>query len=206
MKIQPYKTLNSYNESELKERKSVFLAKAYPVNNEDEVNNLLNGLKKEYYDATHRCYAYRLLSGKSKFSDAGEPSGTAGIRILNAIDHYELKDCIVVVIRYFGGTKLGIGPLGKAYYSATVQVLSKSTIITKKPYLQAEIKIAISSFDKLRRVLASNQIKVMETIFNSEIKLKCLIPFEIVEKIKLNLAEILKGEVDIIINAEILFK
>ena len=206
MKIQPYKTLNSYNESELKERKSVFLAKAYPVNNEDEVNNLLYNLKKEYYDATHRCYAYRLLSGKSKFSDAGEPSATAGIRILNAIDHYELQDCIVVVIRYFGGTKLGIGPLGKAYYSATVQVLSKSTIITKKPYLQAEIKIAISSFDKLRRVLASNQIKVMETIFNSEIKLKCLIPFEIVEKIKVNLAEILKGEVDIIINAEILFK
>ena len=206
MKIQPYKTLNSYNESELKERKSVFLAKAYPVNNEDEVNNLLYNLKKEYYDATHRCYAYRLLSGKSKFSDAGEPSGTAGIRILNAIDHYELQDCIVVVIRYFGGTKLGIGPLGKAYYSATVQVLSKSTIITKKPYLQAEIKIAISSFDKLRRVLASNQIKVIETIFNSEIKLKCLIPFEIVEKIKVNLAEILKGEVDIIINAEILFK
>ena len=206
MKIQPYKTLNSYNESELKDRKSVFLAKAYPVNNEDEVNNLLYNLKKEYYDATHRCYAYRLLSGKSKFSDAGEPSGTAGIRILNAIDHYELQDCLVIVIRYFGGTKLGIGPLGKAYYSATVQVLSKSTIITKKPYLQAEINIAISSFDKLRRVLASNQIKVMETIFNSEIKLKCLIPFEIVEKIKLNLAEILKGEVDIIINAEILFK
>jgi len=88
MKIQPYKTLKSYNESELKERKSVFLAKAYPVNNEDEVNNLLYNLKKEYYDATHRCYAYRLLSGKSKFSDAGEPSGTAGIRILNAIDHY----------------------------------------------------------------------------------------------------------------------
>jgi len=206
MKIQPYKTLNSYNESELKERKSVFLAKAYPVNNEDEVNNLLYNLKKEYYDATHRCYAYRLLSGKSKFSDAGEPSGTAGIRILNAIDHYELQDCIVVVIRYFGGTKLGIGPLGKAYYSAAVQVLSESTIITKKPYLQAEMKIAIPSFDKLSRVLASNQIQVVETIFNSEISLKCLIPFEIFKKTKVKLAEILKGEVDIIINDEILFK
>ena len=206
MKIKPYKTLKSYNESELKERKSVFLAKAYPVNNEDEINNILGDLKKKYYDASHRCYAYRLLSGKYKFSDAGEPSATAGIRILNAIDHYELQDCLVIVIRYFGGTKLGIGPLGKAYYSATVQVLSKSTIITKKPYLQAEIKIAIPSFDKLSRVLASNQIQVIETIFNSEIKLKCLIPFEIVEKIKVNLAEILKGEVDIIINAEILFK
>jgi uncharacterized YigZ family protein len=206
MKIQPYKTLKSYNESELKERKSVFLAKAYPVNNEDEVYNILDDLKKEYYDASHRCFAYRLLSEKLKFSDAGEPSGTAGIRILNAIDHYELHDCLVVVIRYFGGTKLGIGPLGKAYYSASVKVLSESTIITKKPYLQAEIKIAIPSFDKLSRVLASNQIQVIETIFNSEIRLKCLIPFEIFEKIKVKLAEILKGEVDIIINDEILFK
>lgn len=206
MKIQPYQTLKSYNENELKERKSVFLAKAYPVNNEDGVTNILGDLKKEYYDASHRCYAYRLLSEKSKFSDAGEPSGTAGIRILNAIYHYELHDCLVVVIRYFGGTKLGIGPLGKAYYSAAVQVLSESNIITKRPYLQAEIKITISAFDKLSKVLGSNQIKVMETIFNSEIRLKCLIPFEILEKIRVKLAEILKGEVEIIINDEILFK
>jgi uncharacterized YigZ family protein len=206
MKIQPYKTLKSYNDSELKERKSVFLAKAYPVNNEDGVNNILGDLKKEYYDASHRCYAYRLLSEELKFSDAGEPSGTAGIRILNAIDHYELYDCLVVVIRYFGGTKLGIGPLGKAYYSAAVQVLSQSTIITKQPYLQAEMKIAIPSFDKLSGVLASNQIQIIETIFNSEIRLKCLIPFEIFEKIKVKLVEILKGELDIIINDEILFK
>jgi uncharacterized YigZ family protein len=206
MKIQPYKTLKSYNESELKERKSVFLAKAYPVNNEDGVNKILDVLKKEYYDASHRCYAYRLLSEKLKFSDAGEPSGTAGIRIFNAIDHYELQDCLVVVIRYFGGTKLGIGPLGKAYYSAAVQVLSESTLITKKPYLQAEIKIAIPTFDKLSRVLAANQIKVMETIFNSEIRLKCLIPLEVFEKIKLKLTEMLKGEVDILINDEIFFK
>lgn len=206
MKIQPYKTLKSYNESELRERKSVFLAKAYPINNEDGVTNILGDLKKEYYDASHRCYAYRLLSEKSKFSDAGEPSGTAGIRILNAIYHYELHDCLVVVIRYFGGTKLGIGPLGKAYYSAAVQVLSESNIITKRPYLQAEIKITIPAFDKLSKVLASNKIKVMETIFNSEIRLKCLIPFEILEKIRVKLAEILKGEVDMIVCDEILFK
>jgi uncharacterized YigZ family protein len=206
MKIQPYKTLKSYSDRELKEKQSIFLAKAYPVSSEEEVRNILNDLKKKYYDASHRCYGYRFISGKSKFSDAGEPSGTAGIRILNAIDHFELKNCLVAVIRYFGGTKLGIGPLGKAYYSAAVQVLSESTIITKQPYLQAKMKIAIPSFDKISRVLASNQIQVIETIFNSEISLKCLIPFEIIEKIKVKLVEILKGEIDIIINDEILFK
>jgi len=85
-------------------------------------------------------------------------------------------------------------------------VLSESIIITKRPYLTAEIKITPPSFDKLSKVLGSNQIKVMETIFNSEIRLKCLIPFEILEKIRVKLAEILKGEVDMIIYDEILFK
>jgi len=206
MKIQPYKTLKSFNESELKEKKSIFLAKAYPVSNEDEVDNILNDLKKKYYDASHRCYAYRLLSGKSKFSDAGEPSGTAGIRILNAIDHYELQDCLLVVIRYFGGTKLGIGPLGKAYYSAAIQVISESNIITEKPYIQAEIKLAISSFDKLNRVLASNQIKVAEIVYDSEISLKCLIPSELFEKVKAKITKMFKGQVVLSVNDEIFFK
>src|SRR3972149_2383148 len=178
MKIHSYKTPKSHSKYELKEKKSIFLANAYPVNSEDEVNDLLNNLNKKYYDASHQCHAYRLLSGKSKFSDAGEPSGTAGIRILNAIDHFELQDCLVAVVRYFGGTKLGIGPLGKAYYSAANQVLSVSNIIIKKPHFQVELKLAISSFDKLNGVLASNQIKVVSTVYDSEISLKCLIPYE----------------------------
>ena len=206
MKIQPYKTLKSYNERELKERKSVFLAKAYPVSSEDEVSSILNDLRKEYYDASHRCYAYRLLSGKSKFSDAGEPSGSAGIRILNTIDHFELTDCMVVVIRYFGGTKLGIGPLGKAYFSAAFQALSASNIITKKPYLQAEIKLAISSFNKLNKLLTSNQIKVVETVYSSEITLKFLVPFDLLEMIKVKITEILKSGVVFTINDEIVYR
>jgi len=206
MKIQSYKTLKSHSEYELKEKKSIFLANAYPVNSEDEVNNLLNKLNKKYYDASHQCYAYRLLSGKSKFSDAGEPSGTAGIRILNAIDHYEIHDCLLVVIRYFGGTKLGIGPLGKAYYTAAVKVLAKSNLVTKKPYLKAEIKLVISSFDKLNRVLASNHIKVIESDYDVETSIKCLIPFELVNEIQAKISEMLKGKVVFSIDDEIIYK
>jgi uncharacterized YigZ family protein len=206
MKIQPYKTLKSYNELELKERKSIFLAKAYPVSSEDEVNSILNDLKKKYYDASHRCYAYLLMSGKSKFSDAGEPSGSAGIRILNAIDHFELQNCLVVVIRYFGGTKLGIGPLGKAYYSAVIQVLTKSEIITKNPYLEARIIFATASFNKISSFLNSNHIKVLETLYDSEISLKCLISYELVEKMKVKITELLKGNVIFHTSDGIIFK
>jgi len=206
MKIQPYKTLNSPNESELKEKRSIFLAKAYPVGNQDDIKNLMNDLKKRYYDASHRCNAYRLRSGNSKFSDAGEPSGTAGIRILNAIDHYELQDCLVAVIRYFGGTKMGVSLLGKTYYSAATKVLSESDIITKKPYAYAELKLTISSLDKLTPILVYNQIKVKETTYGAEVRLKCLIPFELVKNIKDRILEMFKGEVVFLTKDEIFFE
>jgi uncharacterized YigZ family protein len=206
MKNQTYKTLESFNEFELKEKKSIFIAKSYPVSSEDEVNSLLNDLKKKYYDASHLCYAYRLLSGKTKFSDAGEPSGTAGIRILNAIDHYEIQNCLLVVIRYFGGTKFGVGPLGKVYYTAAAQVLEKSNLVTKRPYHKAEIKLAITSFDKLNRVLASNKIKIIETSYDAETSIKCLIPVEVIEGIKSKILEMLKGKVVFSVDDEIIYK
>jgi uncharacterized YigZ family protein len=194
MVIKAYKTIKVTSEIELTEKKSVFLAKAYSVSAQNDVDRILKDMKKQYYDASHRCYAYKLLSGKSKFSDAGEPTGTAGIRIMNAIDHFELKDCLAVVIRYFGGTKLGVGSLGKAYYSAAFEVLAKSRIITKKPYIIAEIISDISSLDKVNRILIANQGIITETIYDPEIKLKCLIPIDLLVKIKSKIGEILKGK------------
>jgi uncharacterized YigZ family protein len=118
------------------------------TNSEDCVSKLIE-IRKEFYDATHHCYCYRLNSGETKYSDNGEPSGTAGIRILNAIDHFDLTDILVVVIRYFGGTKLGVGLLGKAYYESANDVLKNSPIIVKYPYQ----KISISTnFDKMGHV------------------------------------------------------
>ncbi len=184
MKIQVYKTIRHSHELELKEKKSVFLAKVYPVNNESEADNILTDLKKKYHDASHHCYAYRLISGKSKFSDAGEPSGTAGIRILNAIDHYEFQNCLVVIIRYFGGTKLGIGPLGKAYYSSAVNVLSKTESIIKQLHYQIELRINIKNIDKLISFLYSNKIKVEQIEYDLEVKINCLFPVESYESLR----------------------
>jgi uncharacterized YigZ family protein len=206
MEIQSYKTLKNPQEFELKEKKSVFLAKAYPISAEIEVDQILHELKRKYYDASHHCYAYRLITGKQKFSDAGEPTGTAGVRILNAIDHFELKNCLIVVIRYFGGTKLGIGPLGKAYYKSTFQVLSKSNIVTKKPYLKINLELNLSSFDKLSRIISSDKIKVIETEYDKRIRMKCLIPFEHFEVVKAKIGEISRGKIDISFNDEIFFE
>ena len=115
-KIEEIKTIKKSAEVKFKEKGSLFLSKSYNITNVENVEDILNNLKKEFFDATHRCFAYRLNSVSTannfRYSDDGEPSGTAGIRILNAIDHFELQNCLIAVIRYFGGTKLGVGPLG----------------------------------------------------------------------------------------------
>ncbi|MDZ7765436.1 MAG: YigZ family protein [Melioribacteraceae bacterium] len=98
----------------------MFIGYAAPCKNDEEAEQILEGKKKQYYDATHNCYAYKILPESIKYLDDGEPSGTAGIRILNAIQHFDLTNLIVISTRYFGGTKLGVGPLGKAYYNSAL--------------------------------------------------------------------------------------
>lgn len=205
MKIQAYKTIKIPTEFELKEKKSVFLAKTYLVSNEGNVDSILNEMKKKYYDASHRCYAYRLLSGKSKFSDAGEPSGTAGIRILNAIDHYQLQNCLVVVIRYFGGIKLGVGPLGKAYYASAINALAKGEIILRQPLNKVQLQADIADLDKIASFLLSNKIKIIKTEYEPKVSIHCLVPVDKSANFQSKIKETFRGYVRILQENEIIF-
>ncbi|KUG25254.1 protein co-occurring with transport system [hydrocarbon metagenome] len=134
------KTIKYSNEFRFKEKGSEFIGFAAPCNSEETAHKILNQKRKEFYDATHNCYAYSIVPGFIKYSDDGEPNGTAGIRILNAIQHFELSNLIVVATRYFGGTKLGVGPLGKAYYNSAYGVLKSSEMILMKNYSIMKIK------------------------------------------------------------------
>jgi uncharacterized YigZ family protein len=131
-----YKTINTKAESVFKDRGSKFIAIAVPLKTEVEVKLKLDELRKEYYDATHHCYAYRLGFDKSAFrsNDDGEPSGTAGKPIFNQILSKDLTNVLIVVIRYFGGTKLGVSGLINAYKTAARDVLENAEIITKTVY------------------------------------------------------------------------
>ena len=205
MKIQAYKTIKTPAEFELKEKKSVFLAKTFPVSDEGNVDSILTDMKKKYYDASHRCYAYRLLSGKSKFSDAGEPSGTAGIRILNAIDHYQLQNCLVVVIRYFGGIKLGVGPLGKTYYASAINALAKAQIILRQSCYYIKLLADISSLDKITSFLLSNKIKITKTEYEPNVSIHCLIPIDRSANLHSKINETFRGTVTFLEENEIIF-
>ncbi len=125
-----YLTIADRRETEIKIAASRFLSYAIPVPSGDAFMSVLDALRREHYNATHHCFAYRVgYEGDDfRYSDDGEPSGTAGKRILGAIDRRELTDTGIVVVRYFGGTKLGVGGLARAYTDAADEVLDACAI------------------------------------------------------------------------------
>ena len=128
-----YKSIAATSDGLYKELGSRFIASAWPVETEEEVKAVVDGLKKKYHDARHHCYAYRLGldGGRFRANDDGEPSGSAGRPILGQIDSAGLSDVLVVVVRYFGGIKLGIPGLIRAYKSATADALTQAQAIEK---------------------------------------------------------------------------
>lgn len=133
------KTIKSVNESKFKEKGSLFIGQTFQISCKKESDAILNSARKKHYDATHVCFAYQLADDSFQYSDDGEPNGTAGIRILNAINHFSFSNTLVLVIRYFGGIKLGVGLLGRAYYKAAFDVLSSAE--TEKLRFFSRIKI-----------------------------------------------------------------
>lgn len=131
--LDEYKTIKYKSESIYKDRSSKFIGIILPVDNIEVVKKHLQEIKKEYYDATHHCYAYILgINKEVQFdSDAGEPVGSAGKPILNTLLSYEITNTLAVVIRYYGGTKLGIPGLINAYKTATQLAIENNEIITK---------------------------------------------------------------------------
>lgn len=129
-----YKTIAQKSEGTYTEKRSKFLAFAHPVETLDQIKELIEGYKKKYYDARHVCYAYMLGADRVTFrsNDDGEPSSTAGKPILGQINSKELTNILVVVIRYFGGVKLGTSGLIIAYKEATIAALSNANVIEKQ--------------------------------------------------------------------------
>jgi len=134
----------------------------------------LERIKKEFYDASHHCYAFK-ITDNLKYSDAGEPSGTAGIRILNAIEHFELVNILVVVVRYFGGTKLGAGGLGRAYYDSALQALEEAKIKKKFLYQKIFIKLDFQFAQKVYHLFSDSEKKILNVNYDEEAEFECLV-------------------------------
>lgn len=196
------KTIKNISESKYKEKGSVFICKALHILNEEEADRALEAIRKEYFDAAHHCYAYKLASGNVKYSDDGEPSGTAGVRIVNALEHFGLTNCIAVIIRYFGGIKLGVGPLGKAYYKTALQTLQSAEIIEQKKYCRVSIDCDFQLSSQCHRILSNHRVKILESNYNTKVNLVCLIISREIEIVGNELREISKGQIEIRVQNE----
>ena len=150
-----YRSIAAPSEGLFKDNGSRFIALAYPVETEEEVKSIVAGLRKEYHDARHHCYAYRLgyKGDVWRASDDGEPSGSAGRPILGQIDSLGLSDILVVVVRYFGGIKLGIPGLIRAYKTSTADALSSAQIVDKIASRHFRLQFEYLSMNAVMKVL-----------------------------------------------------
>lgn len=169
------KTIKAPFEFKLKEKASLFIALSFPIQSEIEAIDILAAIKKKYFDATHHCYSYKLQQGIFKYSDDGEPSGTAGLRIYNAQNHLELTNLLTIVVRYYGGTKLGVGPLGKAYYDSALSSLESINIITKTSYTKIDIEFDYSLSKTVHHFITKYKLIIQNSSYDPHPKMHCLI-------------------------------
>ena len=169
-----YKSIASEAKGLFKDNGSRFIARAYPVETEEEVKEIVAALKKEYYDARHHVYAYRLgyLGDKFRANDDGEPSGSSGRPVLGQIDSCGLSDILVVVIRYFGGIKLGIPGLIRAYKTSTADALANAQIIEKIASRHFRIHFGYMSMNGVMKVMKDMGLEQKNQKFDMECSLE----------------------------------
>jgi uncharacterized YigZ family protein len=181
MEKDTYKTiLEASPESLFKDKGSKFLGYAFPVTNEDQVKHCIHHLKKEHYNARHWCYAWQL--GKSyenyRVNDDGEPSNSAGMPIFGQLQAFDVTNVLIVVVRYFGGTKLGVGGLMQAYKTAAQLSLKASIIVKKTIDTHFILKFEYSEMNVVMRIIKEEKLSIL----NQKMELNCEIKIAVRKK------------------------
>ena len=171
--MKTYKTLHSFGSDEYIVEKSTFIGYAKPIKTEEEAIEFVNEIKKKHKDATHNVWAYTV--GKTmniqRYSDDGEPQGTAGIPTLEVIKKEDLRDVVVVVTRYFGGVKLGAGGLVRAYTKGAKIGIDAAKVIEKVMYKEVRIKIDYNQLGKVQNEIMNMNYFVKDTIYEDNVEI-----------------------------------
>ncbi|WP_066627419.1 IMPACT family protein [Labilibacter marinus] len=175
--IDIYNTIENPSEGIYKEKGSKFIAYAYPVYSEDQIKEHVRKLKDEYYDARHHCFAWQLGTDGLKYraNDDGEPSGSAGKPIYGQLRSLELTNILVVVVRYFGGTKLGVPGLIRAYREATVDAINNASIVEKTVNDFYSVKFDYGVMNDIMKVVKEENLNIT----NQQFDLACNIEFSL---------------------------
>lgn len=172
--IESYKSIGGASEGSYKDRGSRFLAFAFPVHEAEEIREHLDRLRKQYHDARHHCYAWRLGpdAGRYRANDDGEPSGTAGKPILGQLQSFDLTDILVVVVRYFGGTKLGVSGLIQAYRGAAAEALGASRIEEHRVSRRIRLEFPYELMNPVMKVAKDHELDFLAQDFQMDCSLE----------------------------------
>ena len=194
-----YYTIEGHIKEEETIKKSRFIVNCFHIESEAQVEEILKNIQKEHYKATHNCYAYVIGENKDiqKFNDDGEPSGTAGKPILEAILHKELTNILVIVTRYFGGTKLGAGGLIRSYSGVATLGIDKSILIKMQFSALLEITCEYTYFGKIKDYLEKNDLREEEVTYEANVTVMVYVPFDEKEKLHKNLVELTNDQVKV---------
>lgn len=186
-----YVTILEPGTGEIIEKKSRFIGYVRHVETEEEANDFVVEIKKKHYDARHNCYAYAVGEDQSvlRFSDDGEPGGTAGKPILEVITGEGLKNVCVVVTRYFGGTLLGTGGLVRAYTEAAKECIAATEIVCKRMMVPIDITTNYTDLGKIQYILSSKGIDIKDSIYEDNVSLRIEVFIDDVEAIEKNITE-----------------
>ena len=173
-----YLTIAAISEGFYKEKGSKFLAFALPCKTEEEAKAYLNSYRKEHHQAVHVCYAFRFGSDKKVFraSDDGEPSNSAGPPILGQIQSFDLTNILIAVVRYYGGTNLGVGGLITAYRTAAKEALEAATIIEQEDAQVLEFHFSYEQMPQIMKIIKSHAVLIISQEFDNECFLKISFP------------------------------
>ena len=189
-----YTTLAGEGADEFEEKRSLFIGHAKHVTSEEEAQEFVKQKKKEYSDATHNCWAYLLKGGIiARYSDDGEPQGTAGVPMLEAIRKSGVSDCVVVVTRYFGGILLGAGGLVRAYSHGTTVALNAAKIVTYEKYTELALDCTYSDYQKYAVVLPTFGAIIDDTDFSDRVVIKFAVKETVVDALITKITEMSGG-------------
>ena len=199
-----YKTLHDFGNDEIIIEKSTFIGYAKPIKTEEEAVEFVNEIKKKHKDATHNVWAYTVgpTMNIQRYSDDGEPQGTAGIPTLEVIKKEDLRDVVVVVTRYFGGIKLGAGGLVRAYTKGAKVGLEAAKIIEKVMYKEVKIKIDYNQLGKVQNEIMNLGYFIKDTIYEDNVEIIVYSKLEDVEVLTSRMIDITSATAGIVLGDE----
>ncbi|MBQ6714544.1 MAG: YigZ family protein [Clostridia bacterium] len=194
--MEKYITISGESVSEYEEKRSRFIARAYPCESESEASEILNRIKGECWDARHNCYAYVLKDGSARFSDDSEPHGTAGKPILDCIMGSGAVDVIVIVTRYFGGVLLGTGGLVRAYSTSAKGALENAKKVLMCLGSEMAVNCSYSELKLLEKLIEKSGGNITDTVYTDSVRVFFTLKNEDIDAFNYQLTEVFSGKIE----------